>query len=112
MTPYILASPILEPAPWWIYTALAILSYITVDWMHLNVSWGGRRLEWFIVTPRFHHIHHSSDPSLYNLNMGNMFTIWDRLFGTFIDPDKLANTKISFGIDDESPSRVRLIVGV
>ena len=38
--PYVLASPVLNPSPWWIYTGLAIFSYLNVDWMHLNTPWG------------------------------------------------------------------------
>ena len=77
---YVLAAPILYPSPWWVYTTLVIFSYLEVDWMHLNVPWGGRVLEWFFVTPRFHHVHHSSNPKYCNSNMGNMFTFCDSLF--------------------------------
>lgn len=109
--PYVLAAPILYPAPWWVFTALGILSYLVVDWMHLNVNWGGTVLEWVSVTPRYHHVHHSSNPRHYNFNLGNMFTFWDRLFGTYVDPETLNRKEISFGIDD-SPGPVRLIAGV
>ena len=44
----------LYPSPWWVYTALVIFSYLTVDWMHLNVPWGSKWLEWVVVTPRYH----------------------------------------------------------
>ncbi len=109
--PYVLAAPILYPSPWWVYSATGIMSYLVVDWMHLNVSWGGRGLEWFFVTPRYHHVHHSSNPKHYNFSMGNIFTFWDRLLGTYLDPDALNKKEMSFGIDD-SPSPVRLIAGV
>ena len=108
---YLLAAPILKPSRWWVYTMLVIFSYLDVDWMHLNVPWGGRVLEWFFVTPRFHHIHHSSDPKYYNSNMGNVFTFWDRLFGTFIDPATINEKEMTFGIN-ESVSPVRLIAGL
>ncbi len=52
--PYVLVTPILYSSPWWVYTALVIFDYLAVDWMHLNVSWGAKWLEWFIVTPRYH----------------------------------------------------------
>jgi sterol desaturase/sphingolipid hydroxylase (fatty acid hydroxylase superfamily) len=110
-TPYILATPILEPAPWWIYTLVWIYTFIINDWTHLNVSWGARWLEWFIVTPRFHHIHHSSNPDHYNFNMGNVFTFWDRIFGTYLDPDTVDKNEIVFGIDDR-PNALRLIAGI
>jgi sterol desaturase/sphingolipid hydroxylase (fatty acid hydroxylase superfamily) len=109
--PYVLLAPITYPSPWWVYTLLTIYIYLVVDWMHLNVTWGGRVLEWVFVTPRFHHIHHSTDPGHYNFNMGNIFTFWDRLFGTYLDPAALKNKPTTFGIDD-APGAVRLIAGV
>ena len=110
--PFVLASPVLNPAPWWIYTGLAMFSYLNVDWMHLNTPWGNRRLEWVFVTPRYHHIHHSANSAHYDKNLGNLVTFWDRLFGTYLDPEKLMEEEkeLSFGLG-ESPNPVRLIVG-
>ena len=39
LLPYLLLGPMLASSPWWVYTALLIFSYLTVDLMHLNVSW-------------------------------------------------------------------------
>jgi hypothetical protein len=36
-------------------------------------------------------------------------TIWDRLFGTYVDPGTVRN--LSFGIDSEEPT-ARLVLGV
>jgi len=109
--PYVLMTPILYPSPWWVYTVLVVFSYLTVDWMHLNVSCGSKWLEFIIVTPRYHHVHHSSNPDHYELNLGNNFTFWDRLFGTYLDPDSFNRKQIAFGIG-ENPNPVRLIAGV
>jgi len=40
-------------------------------------------LEWFLVTPSHHRAHHGSNPEYVDRNYGNVFIIWDRLFGTF-----------------------------
>lgn len=40
-------------------------------------------LEWFLVTPSHHRVHHGSNPEYIDKNMGMVFIIWDRLFGTF-----------------------------
>lgn len=40
-------------------------------------------LEWFMVTPSHHRVHHASNPKYLDRNMGMVFIIWDRLFGTF-----------------------------
>jgi sterol desaturase/sphingolipid hydroxylase (fatty acid hydroxylase superfamily) len=109
--PYVLVAPILFPSPWWVYTALVIFDYLAVDWMHLNVSWGSKWLEWIIVTPRYHHVHHSVNPDHYELNLGNVLTFWDRLFGTYLDPGSFDRKQLAFGIG-EKPNPVRLIAGV
>ena len=108
--PYILAYPLLLPVPWWMAIGLGAFFAAQNDWMHMNCTWRSRWLEWLVVTPRYHHIHHSADPQHYEANMGNMFTIWDRLFGTHVAPDTVA-PDFPFGLGTrENP--VRLVLGV
>jgi|SRR6516162_9115216 sterol desaturase/sphingolipid hydroxylase (fatty acid hydroxylase superfamily) len=111
MTCFIVWAPILYRAQWWVYTALGIYSVLHNDWVHLNLRWRSRWLEWFIVMPRWHHIHHSSNPDHSCVNLGLAFTFWDRLFGTYVDPDTLERKEIAFGIG-EKVSPVRLIAGL
>jgi sterol desaturase/sphingolipid hydroxylase (fatty acid hydroxylase superfamily) len=40
-------------------------------------------LEWFMATPSHHRVHHGSNPQYLDRNMGMVFIIWDKLFGTF-----------------------------
>ena len=40
-------------------------------------------LEYFMVTPSHHRVHHSSNPEYLDTNYGDLFIIWDKLFGTF-----------------------------
>lgn len=40
-------------------------------------------LEWFMATPSHHRVHHGSNPQYLDKNMGMVFIIWDRIFGTF-----------------------------
>jgi alkylglycerol monooxygenase len=40
-------------------------------------------LEYVLVTPSIHGVHHASDEKYLDKNYGDIFTIWDRLFGTF-----------------------------
>ncbi|HEU4731777.1 MAG TPA: sterol desaturase family protein, partial [Kofleriaceae bacterium] len=67
-------------------------------------------LEWLLVTPRYHHIHHSTDAALHDGNYGSLFTIWDRLFGTYIDPDTTQPKK--FGTGESRRDPVLLVLGV
>lgn len=53
-------------------------------------------LSWVIVTPNMHRVHHHYTLPYTDTNFGNIFSFWDRLFGTF---SKLDDEKIVFGID-------------
>jgi len=43
-------------------------------------------------------------------NLGVTLTMWDRLFGAYVNPDDVKEP-LSFGIDEEVPA-VRLVLGV
>ena len=42
-------------------------------------------LEYFMVTPSHHRVHHSSNPEYLDKNYGDVLIIWDKLFGTFVE---------------------------
>jgi hypothetical protein len=47
---------------------------------HINkMGW----LEYVIVTPAHHRVHHAINPEYLDKNYGQIFIFWDRLFGTF-----------------------------
>ena len=53
---------------------------------HANIRlprWLDRMLSWLTTWPNLHKVHHSRDQSLTETNYGNLFSLWDRLFGTF-----------------------------
>ena len=108
--PYIFAFSFLDLAPWWMNLAIGAFNSFQNDWMHVNVTWRSNWLEWVVVTPRYHHIHHSDNPLHFKANLAALFTIWDRLFGTYVDPDSIKEP-LTFGIGEEVPL-VRLAVGV
>ncbi len=53
-------------------------------------------LSWVVVSPDMHKVHHHYVLPYTDSNYGNIFAIWDRLFGTFM---KLDREKIVFGVD-------------
>ena len=109
--PAIAAIPILAGAPAWVITAMLIEGVVRNDWMHMNVTWRSRWLEYVLVTPRYHHIHHSTDAELHDANYGSLFSIWDRLFGTYVDPDASVPKKFGTG-EPRKRDPVLLVLGV
>lgn len=45
-------------------------------------------LEYIFVTPSVHGVHHASDEKYLDKNYGDMFTFWDRIFGTFQEEEE------------------------
>jgi sterol desaturase/sphingolipid hydroxylase (fatty acid hydroxylase superfamily) len=45
-------------------------------------------LEWFLSTPSHHRVHHASNVRYLDKNMGMVFIIWDRLFGSFAEEEE------------------------
>ena len=44
-----------------------------------------RILRLVFVTPDMHRVHHSQEHREGNSNFSNMLSVWDRLFGTYVD---------------------------
>lgn len=80
-----------------LYQSLSVLfAHIT----HANIQMpvrADRILSYIFITPLMHKIHHHYKQPLTDTNYGNIFAIWDRLFGTFAEVDDIKVLK--YGID-------------
>jgi len=45
-------------------------------------------LEYVLVTPSIHGVHHAANEKYLNKNYGDLFVFWDKLFGTFVKEDE------------------------
>ena len=65
-------------------------------------------LEWVLVTPSHHRVHHASNVRYLDRNMGMMLIIWDRLFGTFAEeaPEDPVRYGLTINITDHSPENL------
>ena len=64
-----------------IYAYLVFVSFHAV-FIHANVRFDMRALEWLVVTPRFHHWHHARDAAAVDRNFAVHVPWIDRLLGT------------------------------
>lgn len=92
-------SPVVLIAYYAIESAIAVFSHSR---MHLSAALE-RKLAAFLVTPTIHHIHHSSHQPETDSNFGGLFTVWDRLFGTFRSEARGGNGVANYGLEDVSP---------
>jgi len=61
------------------------LNLIYQFWVHTEHVRRLGPLEWILVTPSNHRVHHARNPEYIDRNYGGVFILWDRLFGTFKD---------------------------
>lgn len=53
-------------------------------------------LEYILVTPSHHRVHHASNEQYLDKNYGDVFIIWDKLFGTFQKEEE--QVEIKYGL--------------
>lgn len=63
-------------------------------------------LEWFLVTPSHHRVHHASNPLYLDKNMGMVLIIWDRIFGTFQEETEKPVYGLTTPLQSGSPREV------
>ena len=55
-------------------------------------------VRWIVVTPDMHRIHHSVNENETNSNFGFFISVWDRLFGTYINEPKEGQQNMEIGL--------------
>jgi sterol desaturase/sphingolipid hydroxylase (fatty acid hydroxylase superfamily) len=97
---FTLLSVVITGAPLWLVFFYQSLSVLLSQFNHANISlprWLDRAISWVIVSPDMHKVHHHYTQPLTDTNYGNIFSVWDRLFGTFAYvPD---TSTLHYGID-------------
>ena len=71
------------PAP--MITTMLIVHGLYPFFTHTQVIGKLGILEYILVTPSHHRVHHASNEAYLDKNFGDMFIIWDKLFGTFAE---------------------------
>ena len=86
------------------------LSVVLSQFNHANINLPVKLDQWLsyvLVTPHMHKVHHHYVLPYTDSNYGNIFAIWDRLFGTHMHLDA---ARIVYGVDvfpnEEENSRV------
>jgi sterol desaturase/sphingolipid hydroxylase (fatty acid hydroxylase superfamily) len=75
------------------------LSVILSQFNHANIKLPksvDRAISWVIISPDMHKVHHHFRLPYTDSNYGNIFSWWDRLFGTYMNLDR---EKIVYGVD-------------
>lgn len=86
-------------APIWLFFLYQSLSVFLSQFNHANMRMPKKLDKWIsyvIVSPDMHKIHHHYQLPYTDSNYGNIFSIWDRLFGTFM---VMPREELIYGVD-------------
>jgi lathosterol oxidase len=64
----------------------AVVQVLLGLFLHANVSWRLSFLHKIVITPEFHHWHHTNETDAIWTNYSTFLPIWDIIFGTYFMP--------------------------
>jgi len=75
----------------------------------VGVSFGW--LEYLLVSPRMHHLHHSVELKHWDKNMGFAFAVWDQLFHTYMRPEPAEAFQYGIGRGEAEDEKYQNLTG-
>ena len=96
---FTLLAIIIVGAPFWLVMLYQAMSAFFGQFTHWNIklpTWFNKGLGWLFVTPDMHRVHHHYRQPYSDTNYGNIFSVWDRVFGTYQNVD---NSNLVYGVD-------------
>ncbi len=108
---FTLLAVIVIGASMWLVFLYQAVSVVLSQFNHANIALPrslDRALAWVFVSPDMHKVHHHYVLPYTDSNYGNVFSVWDRLFGTFMAMDRAT---LVYGIDTHMDAREHGTVG-
>lgn len=90
---------LLVGTPMWLVFMYQSLSVILSQFNHANIKLPkalDQAISWVIISPDMHKVHHHYVLPYTDSNYGNIFSVWDRIFGTFMT---MPRETMVYGID-------------
>lgn len=87
--------------------AAGVIQGLHNKYVHCQLGWTHGPLRKWIISPNNHRWHHAAVPEAYNKNFGDIFTVWDRMFGTYYDP---AICDVEIGLEDGPHTLVDMLI--
>jgi sterol desaturase/sphingolipid hydroxylase (fatty acid hydroxylase superfamily) len=82
--PFYAPLPLLGIPPQHFFVAISLISFYSLT---VHTRFFNRPSFWIFVTPATHVVHHAKNPRYRGKNLGAMFSIWDKVFGTHVEVD-------------------------
>jgi sterol desaturase/sphingolipid hydroxylase (fatty acid hydroxylase superfamily) len=98
--------------PLWIVVVYLTVSAANAQLEHANIRLSDRLDRWLrllFVTPNMHKVHHSRVQPETDSNYANIFSVWDRLFGTYTSRIDFGALRYGLGDSPARPTFVALL---
>ncbi|SDH48635.1 Sterol desaturase/sphingolipid hydroxylase, fatty acid hydroxylase superfamily [Actinokineospora alba] len=109
-----------SPGGWIFYAPLILLGFhppavlfchsvnlLYQFWVHTErIGKLPRPIEFLMITPSHHRVHHAAQGSYLDRNFGGIFVVWDRLFGSFAEEVEKPRYGLTKPINTYNPFRV------
>lgn len=86
---------------YWYLIGFSVFDIANQHFTHSNVRFlFEKEIEYFLITPRMHFVHHNPEERYTNSNYGSYLSIWDRMFGTYVNESEIyGSAKGKVGLD-------------
>ncbi len=68
-----------------VFVVVGLIDFVYQYWVHTQLIGKLGWLEYVLVTPSNHRVHHGQNDYCIDKNYGGIFSFWDRFFGTYAD---------------------------
>src|SRR5687768_5027057 len=99
--------------PLWVVVVYLMLSTVNAQLEHANIQMS-KNLDRFVrllfVTPHMHKVHHSRNQKQADSNYSNIFSFWDRVFGTYTSETDFR--ALRYGLDGFDAKDRQTLIGL
>ncbi|MFT7343621.1 MAG: sterol desaturase/sphingolipid hydroxylase (fatty acid hydroxylase superfamily) [Lentimonas sp.] len=81
-----------------VFIAVSSIHYFVQFYNHNHLVKKSGWLEYVLITPAHHRVHHGKNDPYLDKNFGGTFVFWDKLFGTF--QEEIAENPIEYGVNE------------
>lgn len=97
---FLMVAIIISGVPFWLVLLYQSSSVLLSQFNHANIhlpKWLDKMIELVFVSPDMHKVHHHQYMPLTDTNYGNIFSFWDRIFGTYVHVKDAK--EVEYGLD-------------
>lgn len=84
--------------PFQLFVVVSSIHYFIQFYNHNHLVKKSFWLEYILITPSHHRVHHGKNEPYVDKNFGGTFVFWDKMFGTF--QPELADLPVQFGVNN------------